>query len=44
MMRALYCLRRGGRAVNVGAVMEMLPINALGSWVRRRGESIAETC
>jgi D-arabinose 1-dehydrogenase-like Zn-dependent alcohol dehydrogenase len=28
MMRALYCLRRGGAAVNVGAVMEMLPLNA----------------
>jgi alcohol dehydrogenase len=28
MMRALYTLRRGGRAANVGAVMEMLPINA----------------
>ncbi len=28
MMRALYCLRRGGRAVNVGAVMETLPLNA----------------
>jgi D-arabinose 1-dehydrogenase-like Zn-dependent alcohol dehydrogenase len=28
MMRALFCLRRGGRAVNVGAVMETLPINA----------------
>jgi alcohol dehydrogenase len=28
MMRALYCLRRGGRAVNVGAVLETLPINA----------------
>ncbi len=28
MMRALYTLRRGGRAANVGAVMEVLPINA----------------
>jgi D-arabinose 1-dehydrogenase-like Zn-dependent alcohol dehydrogenase len=28
MMRALYCLRRGGRAVNVGAVMDVLPLNA----------------
>jgi alcohol dehydrogenase len=28
MLRALFCLRRGGRAVNVGAVMETLPINA----------------
>ena len=28
LLRALFCLRRGGRAVNVGAVMETLPINA----------------
>jgi D-arabinose 1-dehydrogenase-like Zn-dependent alcohol dehydrogenase len=28
MMRALYTLRRGGRAANVGAVMETLPLNA----------------
>ena len=28
MMRALYTLRRGGRAANVGAVMEVLPLNA----------------
>ncbi len=28
LMRALYTLRRGGRAANVGAVMEMLPLNA----------------
>lgn len=28
LMRALYTLRRGGRAANVGAVMEMLPMNA----------------
>jgi D-arabinose 1-dehydrogenase-like Zn-dependent alcohol dehydrogenase len=28
MMRALFCLRRGGRAVNVGAVLETLPLNA----------------
>jgi alcohol dehydrogenase len=28
IMRALYCLRRGGQAVNVGAVMETLPLNA----------------
>src|SRR5271170_2944010 len=25
MMRALYCLRRGGKAANVGACVEMLP-------------------
>lgn len=28
MMRALYTLRRGGKAANVGAVMEVLPLNA----------------
>jgi alcohol dehydrogenase len=28
MMRALYTLGRGGHAANVGAVMEMLPLNA----------------
>jgi alcohol dehydrogenase len=28
MMRALYTLRRGGRAATVGAVLEVLPINA----------------
>ena len=28
IMRALYALRRGGRAANVGAVMDMLPLNA----------------
>jgi D-arabinose 1-dehydrogenase-like Zn-dependent alcohol dehydrogenase len=28
MMRALFCLCRGGRAVNVGAVLETLPLNA----------------
>jgi alcohol dehydrogenase len=28
MMRALYALRRGGRAANVGALMEVLPLNA----------------
>jgi alcohol dehydrogenase len=28
MMRGLFCLRRGGRFVNVGAVMETLPLNA----------------
>jgi D-arabinose 1-dehydrogenase-like Zn-dependent alcohol dehydrogenase len=28
MMRALYTLRRGGRAANVGAVMDVLPLNA----------------
>jgi alcohol dehydrogenase len=29
MMRALFALRRGGRAANVGAVMDVLPLNAL---------------
>jgi D-arabinose 1-dehydrogenase-like Zn-dependent alcohol dehydrogenase len=37
MMRALYCLRRGGRAVNVGAVMEMLPLNAFWMMTNRIG-------
>jgi alcohol dehydrogenase len=37
MMRALYTLRRGGRAVNVGAVMEMLPINAFWLMTNRIG-------
>jgi D-arabinose 1-dehydrogenase-like Zn-dependent alcohol dehydrogenase len=37
MMRALYCLRRGGRAVNVGAVMETLPINAFWLMTNRIG-------
>jgi alcohol dehydrogenase len=37
MMRALYCLRRGGRAVNIGAVMETLPINAFWLMTNRIG-------
>jgi alcohol dehydrogenase len=37
MMRALYCLRRGGRAVNVGAVMETLPVNAFWLMTNRIG-------
>jgi len=37
MMRALYCLRRGGRAANVGAVMETLPINAFWLMTNRIG-------
>ncbi len=37
MMRALYCLRRGGRAVNVGAVMETLPLNAFWLMTNRIG-------
>ena len=34
---ALYCLRRGGRAVNVGAVMETLPLNAFWLMTNRIG-------
>jgi alcohol dehydrogenase len=37
MMRALYCLRRGGRAANVGAVMETLPLNAFWLMTNRIG-------
>src|SRR5262249_35602728 len=37
MMRALHCLRRGGRAVNVGAVMEVLPMNAFWLMTNRIG-------
>jgi len=37
MMRPLFCLRRGGRAVNVGAVMEMLPLNAFWLMTNRIG-------
>jgi len=37
MMRALFCLRRGGRAVNVGAVMETLPVNAFWLMTNRIG-------
>ena len=37
MIRALYCLRRGGRAVNVGAVMETLPLNAFWMMTNRIG-------
>ncbi|HXW41300.1 MAG TPA: alcohol dehydrogenase catalytic domain-containing protein, partial [Xanthobacteraceae bacterium] len=37
MMRALYCLRRGSRAVNVGAVMETLPLNAFWLMTNRIG-------
>lgn len=36
-MRALYTLRRGGRAANVGAVMEMLPLNAFWLMTNRIG-------
>ena len=37
MMRALQTLRRGGRAANVGAVMEMLPMNAFWLMTNRIG-------
>ncbi len=37
MMRGLHCLRRGGRAVNVGAVMETLPVNAFWLMTNRIG-------
>jgi D-arabinose 1-dehydrogenase-like Zn-dependent alcohol dehydrogenase len=37
MMRALHTLRRGGRAVNVGALMEMLPLNAFWLMTNRIG-------
>ena len=37
MMRALFCLRRGGRAVNVGAVMETLQLNAFWMMTNRIG-------
>ena len=37
MMRALHTLRRGGRAVNVGAVMEVLPMNAFWLMTNRIG-------
>ena len=36
-MRALHTLRRGGRAANVGAVMEMLPLNAFWLMTNRIG-------
>jgi alcohol dehydrogenase len=35
MMRAFFTLRRGGRAATVGAVMEVLPINAFGLMTNR---------
>ncbi|HEY2529431.1 MAG TPA: alcohol dehydrogenase catalytic domain-containing protein [Xanthobacteraceae bacterium] len=37
MMRGLYCLRRGGGAANVGAVMETLPVNAFWLMTNRIG-------
>jgi alcohol dehydrogenase len=37
MMRAMRTLRRGGQAVNVGAVMDMLPLNAFWLMTNRLG-------
>jgi alcohol dehydrogenase len=37
MMRAPQRLQRGGRAVNVGAVMEVLPLNAFWLMTNRIG-------
>jgi alcohol dehydrogenase len=37
MMRALFCLRRGGQAANVGAVMDTLPLNAFWLMTNRIG-------
>ncbi len=37
MLRALFCLRRGGHAVNVGAVLETLPLNAFWMMTNRVG-------
>jgi D-arabinose 1-dehydrogenase-like Zn-dependent alcohol dehydrogenase len=37
MMGALHCLRRGGGAANVGAVMETLPVNAFWLMTNRIG-------
>ena len=37
LMRALFTLRRGGRAANVGAVMETLPLNAFWLMTNRIG-------
>jgi len=39
MMRALFCLRRGGQAANVGAVMDALPLNAFWLMTNRIGIS-----
>jgi alcohol dehydrogenase len=37
MMRAMRTLRRGGQAVNVGAVMDQLPLNAFWLMTNRFG-------
>jgi alcohol dehydrogenase len=37
ILRALFCLRRGGHALNVGAVLETLPINAFWMMTNRIG-------
>jgi alcohol dehydrogenase len=36
-MRPLFALRRGGRAANVGATMEVLPLNAFWLMTNRIG-------
>lgn len=38
ILRALFCLRRGGQAINVGAVLETLPLNAF--WMMTNRVSI----
>jgi len=37
ILRALFCLRRGGQALNVGAVLETLPLNAFWMMTNRIG-------
>jgi alcohol dehydrogenase len=37
ILRALFCLRRGGQALNVGAVLETLPINSFWMMTNRIG-------
>ena len=37
ILRVLFCLRRGGQALNVGAVLETLPINAFWMMTNRIG-------
>ena len=37
ILRTLFCLRRGGQAINVGAVLETLPLNAFWMMTNRIG-------
>jgi len=37
ILRALFCLRRGGQALNVGAILETLPLNAFWMMTNRIG-------